>query len=81
MRAMAQTKRAKQKRVRIADLVRQALGLKPGDKLLVVTKGDELIVMPRPSSFAAAIRGIGRGLYPKGYLRKERSSWRKQRQR
>ena len=53
---------------------REALQVKPGDKLLVVVKGDVVIVRKRPESYAAAIRGIGRGLYPDGYLEKKRSS-------
>lgn len=52
---------------------RTALGVKAGDKLLVVTRGDSVIVLQKPQSFAKALRGLGR--YPKGYLRKERRSW------
>jgi len=54
---------------------RKALGVKPGDKLLVVLRGRHLIVLPKPKSFAAALRGIARGLYPEDYLQKERDSW------
>ncbi len=55
---------------------REALDLKPGDKLLISTVGGRIIVMERPKSYRAAIAGIARDLYPKDYLRKERSSWR-----
>jgi AbrB family looped-hinge helix DNA binding protein len=55
--------------------VRRALGLKPGDKLLVVLMGDDMIVLRKPKSYRAAITGIGRGLYPADYLKKERESW------
>jgi len=54
---------------------REVLKLKPGDKLLVVVRGDKVIVLQRPKSYQAAIRGVGRGLYPRGYLQKERRSW------
>jgi AbrB family looped-hinge helix DNA binding protein len=54
---------------------RRALGLKPGDKQLLVVRGQPLIVMPKPKSFTAATAGIGRGLYPKDYLKKVRESW------
>jgi AbrB family looped-hinge helix DNA binding protein len=54
---------------------RKALGLKPGDKLLFTVMGDRLIVIQKPKSFATALRGMGRGLYPPGYLEKERESW------
>ena len=54
---------------------RRALGVKPGDKLLVVVKGDTVIVLPKPKSYRSALRGFGRDLYPPGYLEKERGSW------
>ena len=54
---------------------REALNLKPGDKLLVVVRGDQVIVVQKPKSYQTAIRGLGRGLYPRGYLQKERGSW------
>lgn len=54
---------------------RQALGLKPGDKLEIVVKGNMIIMFPKPKSWEAAIRGIARGVYPEGYLEKERRSW------
>lgn len=55
---------------------REALDLKPGDKLIVTTVGGKIIVMERPDSYHAALAGIARGLYPKDYLKKERKSWR-----
>jgi AbrB family looped-hinge helix DNA binding protein len=54
---------------------REALGLKAGDKLLVVTRGDSVIVLQKPRAHQRAIRGLARGTYPKGYLKKERGSW------
>jgi len=54
---------------------RQRLGLKPGDKLLVVLMGDDMIVLRKPKSYRTAITGIGRGLYSVDYLKKERESW------
>ena len=54
---------------------REALGVKPGDKLLVVVRGERVIVLEKPKSYHAAIRGLGRGTYPRDYLRKERKSW------
>jgi AbrB family looped-hinge helix DNA binding protein len=54
---------------------RKALGLKAGDKLLVVPFGDDLIVLRKPKSYAKALLGLGRGLYPADYLKKERESW------
>jgi AbrB family looped-hinge helix DNA binding protein len=54
---------------------RQRLKLKAGDKLEVVVKGNMIMMFPKPKSWEAAIRGIARGVYAKGYLEKERQSW------
>jgi len=54
---------------------RQALALKPGDKLLVVVRGDRVIVLEKPKTPHKAIRGMLGGMYPERYLRKERRSW------
>lgn len=55
--------------------VRKALGLKPGDRLLVVVSNNCLVLTKKPKSYRKAILGIGRGLYPPDYLQKERESW------
>jgi AbrB family looped-hinge helix DNA binding protein len=54
---------------------RRALGLKPGDKLLVTVLGDRVVIIQKPKSHAKAFHGIARGLCPEDYLRKERDSW------
>jgi AbrB family looped-hinge helix DNA binding protein len=54
---------------------REALQLKPGDKLLVVVCGERVIVLQKPKSHHAAIRGLARGAYPRDYLQEERQSW------
>jgi AbrB family looped-hinge helix DNA binding protein len=54
---------------------REMLGVKPGDKLLVVAKDGKVLIMHRPKSFARAIKGIARGLYPPNYIERERKSW------
>ena len=54
---------------------REALGLKPGDKILVVVKGPTVLVLQKPKSYHAATRGLARGRYPEDYLQKERQSW------
>lgn len=54
---------------------REALQVKAGDKLLVTVRGQRVIVLERPKSHAAAIRGLARGVYSRAYLRKERRSW------
>jgi AbrB family looped-hinge helix DNA binding protein len=54
---------------------REALGVKAGDQLLVVVRGDRVIVLQKPRTHHAAIRGLNSGPYPSGYLEKERDSW------
>jgi AbrB family looped-hinge helix DNA binding protein len=54
---------------------RQALGARPGDKLLVVTRGETVIPLRKPKRCSSAIRGIGAGVYPPGYVLGERESW------
>lgn len=52
---------------------REALRVKAGDKLLVVVRGDRVIVLQKPKAHHAAIRGLGQ--YPRNYLQKERKGW------
>jgi len=54
---------------------RKALRLKPGDKALVVVRSGKLLILKKPKSYQAAIRGLARRAYPKTYLQKERQSW------
>ena len=54
---------------------RQALGLKSGDTLLIVVRGETVVLTRRPVDYPKAIRGIGKGLYPEDYLQRERESW------
>jgi AbrB family looped-hinge helix DNA binding protein len=54
---------------------RKALGLKPGDKIVVVVRGNRVLVLEKPKSYSDAIQGLARGAYPGGYLQKERQSW------
>jgi AbrB family looped-hinge helix DNA binding protein len=55
--------------------VREKLGVKPGDKLIMVVQGDRVIVLQKPKSYRDAIRGLARRPYPADYLEKERQSW------
>ena len=40
---------------------RAALRLKPGDKILVVVRGRRVLLLKKPKSYQAAIRGLARG--------------------
>ncbi|MDQ2842940.1 MAG: AbrB/MazE/SpoVT family DNA-binding domain-containing protein [Acidobacteriota bacterium] len=54
---------------------REALRVKAGDKLLVVVRGERVIVLEKPKAHHSAIRGLASDAYPDGYLKKERDSW------
>ena len=56
---------------------RKALGLKPGDKLLIVPRGETLIVMRKPKNYAKAIIGMAKDLYPPDYLERYRRDGRR----
>ena len=55
---------------------RDALGVKAGDRLLVVPKGETVLLLREPKKYSKAITGIGREVYATDYLAKERESWR-----
>jgi len=72
---MAEATLSSKNQIVIPREARKALGVKAGDKLLVGVRDGMLIVMPKPKSFAKAIRGLARGTYPEDYLKKEREGW------
>jgi AbrB family looped-hinge helix DNA binding protein len=72
---MIEAKLSSKNQIVIPREARGALGVKSGDHLLVVIRGEAVILLRKPSRYAAAIRGVGKGLYPGDYLKKERDSW------
>ena len=50
------------------------MGVKPGDQLLVVVKGNITLVMPKPKAYVHTLQGLAKGTYPSGYLKRERRS-------
>ena len=72
---MAEVTLSSKNQIVIPREAREALNLKPGDKVLVLVRGGNVLLLQKPKSYHQAIRGLGRGLYPKDYLRKERESW------
>ncbi len=54
---------------------REAMHIKKGDELLIVTKDNMTIIMQKPASYREALAGLGKGIYKKDYLKKERRSW------
>lgn len=60
--------------------VRRRLGIKPGDRLVVVAGDNEAIVMSE-ARYAESVRGVAGGIYGKtreeidAYVRGERGTW------
>jgi AbrB family looped-hinge helix DNA binding protein len=54
---------------------REALRITAGTRLQVVVRGDTVIIMRKPKSYADRLAGIAKGLYPADYLDRERDSW------
>ncbi len=74
-KAMSESTLSAKNQIVIPKEARQALGLKPGDKLLIVARGTKVIVLQKPESHHAAIRGLAERAYQDGYLEKERQNW------
>ena len=72
---MAEATLSAKNQIVIPSEARRALQLKPGDKILVVVRGERVIVLRKPKSHQAAIKGLARGVYPEGHLKKEREGW------
>ncbi|MGA2145320.1 MAG: AbrB/MazE/SpoVT family DNA-binding domain-containing protein [Bryobacteraceae bacterium] len=72
---MAQVTLSSQNRIVVPREARDAMGIKPGDEILIVTRGGLATLMPKPANYAEALLGVGKGTYPNGYLARERRSW------
>lgn len=72
---MAQATVSSKNQIVIPREARQALGLKAGDKVLVVVRGKRVLVLQKPHSHRDAIRGLAKSPYPSRHLQKERQSW------
>jgi len=70
---MAEATLSSKNQIVIPREAREALQLKPGDKLLVCAHGGRILILEKPKSYHRAI--LGRGAYPKNYLKQERQSW------
>lgn len=73
---MREVKLSTKNQIVIAREVRDALGVRAGDRLLVVPRGNAVILLRKPKKYAKAIAGMGKDLYGSNYLEKERESWR-----
>jgi AbrB family looped-hinge helix DNA binding protein len=74
-KVMAEATLSAKNQIVIPREAREALQVKPGDKLAVVVRGDKVIVLRKPKSPHTAIRGLARAAYPESHVQKERQSW------
>jgi AbrB family looped-hinge helix DNA binding protein len=72
---MAQATVSSKNQIVIPREAREALGLRAGDKVLVVVRGKRVLVLQKPESHRAAIRGLAGTAYPRKHLQKERETW------
>lgn len=72
---MAEATLSSKNQIVVPKEAREALGVKPGAKLLVVVERNMVTLLRKPKNFRKAIEGLGKGLYPPDYLKQERESW------
>ena len=72
---MNEVKLSSKNQIVIPREAREALGAKPGSPLLVVVRNGVVNVLAKPTDYAKATRGLASRRYPRGYLKKERTSW------
>jgi AbrB family looped-hinge helix DNA binding protein len=73
---MREVKLSTKNQIVIARDIRDALNVKAGDRLLVVPRGNTVILLRKPKNYSKAIAGIGKDIYESNYLGQERKSWR-----
>jgi AbrB family looped-hinge helix DNA binding protein len=74
---MPTVKLSSKNQVVIPTEARQKLGLKAGDRLKVLIKGDSICLVKEPGSYVDKLYASGRDLYSSDYLIAERDSWEK----
>jgi len=72
---MREVKLSTKNQIVIARDIREALGIKAGDRLLVVPRGNTVILLRKPKKYSNAIAGMARDLCGSTYLGEERESW------
>jgi AbrB family looped-hinge helix DNA binding protein len=72
---MAEVTLSTRNRIDVPLEAREALGVRAGDALLLLVKGDHVILMAKPGSWTKALGGLEKLAYPDDYLENERASW------
>ncbi|MHB0869187.1 MAG: AbrB/MazE/SpoVT family DNA-binding domain-containing protein [Chloroflexota bacterium] len=59
--------------------VRERLGIRSGDHLLIDVRGNSLTLMPEPPDYSRHLQGLHREMWedtePQEYVRREREAW------
>jgi AbrB family looped-hinge helix DNA binding protein len=63
---MREVKLSTKNQIVIPREIRDALGVKAGDRLLVVPRGDTVILLRKPKKYSKAIAGMAKGLFVPG---------------
>jgi AbrB family looped-hinge helix DNA binding protein len=74
---MSTIKISSKNQVVIPSEARLKLGLKAGDRLKVLIKGDSICLIKEPDNYVEKLYGSGRDIYSGNYLVAERDSWNK----
>jgi AbrB family looped-hinge helix DNA binding protein len=77
---MAEVTVSSKNQIVIPKEAREALGIKPGDKVLITAHNGTVTMMKRPAKYHLALEGlVPPGFYGPDYLKEERASWSKKR--
>ena len=71
---MAQVTVSSKHQIVIPREAREALDLKAGDKVLVIVRGNKVLVLQKPQSHRKAIRGLANASYPSQHTQNDRRS-------
>lgn len=73
---MSEAKLSSKNQIVLPREARDTLHVGAGEKLLVIPRDNIVVLLRKPKKYSQALLGIAKGLYPSGYLKKERDSWR-----
>jgi AbrB family looped-hinge helix DNA binding protein len=77
---MAEVTLSSKNQIVIPKEAREALGIKPGDKVLITVHNGKVMMMERPVKYHLALEGlVPPGFYGPDYLKQERASWKRKR--
>ena len=73
--AMHEVKLSAKNQIALPREVGDALKVKAGGRLIIITRGDAAILMRKPKRYSRAIAAMAHRMYPLDYLQRERDSW------